>query len=507
MKSPAARLAGILFLIPVVLIAYRIIWLGYPLFPTVPGTTWRVSMKARVQAGEGWFQVEVGLPRNVPQQAISVEQIASGSLGFDFVRDRDNRLGIWSGLVEDGEESIGYEATVLVRPRRANKDETPVLGEYPLNTYPEERELAKRLVAQWTELPLPARLNAIIGTLDGNWGGRRPAQADLEAWSIIQSKQGVQTALLMLLRAGNIIARSVEGLPLGDSVRRETLRWIEIWTGGKWERLRLSKGEFYRQPALLLPLAKGQPAVIVSAGKLLESRWTISRQVISDWLIHFDRIRRSGSWLDRWSLFHLPPEFQETFRILLLVPISALMISILRNVVGFPTFGIFMPVLMALAFRSTGLAGGLGAFGFVIGVGYFFRRIVDKLRLLLVPRLSVLLTLVIFCITVVAVAGNLLGVREFMAVGLLPIVILTMVIERFFIITEEAGIREALRTAAGSAAVAAITYGIIRWEPLQLTFFVYPELMFAVAAFQVLLGRYTGFRLSEFSRFRAFRGA
>ncbi len=46
---------------------------------------------------------------------------------------------------------------------------------------------------------------------------------------------------------------------------------------------------------------------------------------------------------------------------------------------------------------------------------------------------------------------------------------------------------------------------IIQWETLQLTFFVYPELISAVAALQLLLGRYTGFRLSELVRFRAFR--
>jgi hypothetical protein len=81
-----------------------------------------------------------------------------------------------------------------------------------------------------------------------------------------------------------------------------------------------------------------------------------------------------------------------------------------------------------------------------------------------------------------------------------------MTIERFFVITEEAGAREGIWTAAGSAAVATITYEIIQFEPFQLTFFVYPELLFAVAAVQVLLGRYTGYRLSELIRFRKLKG-
>ncbi len=161
-----------------------------------------------------------------------------------------------------------------------------------------------------------------------------------------------------------------------------------------------------------------------------------------------------------------------------------------------------MPVLLALAFRNTGLLYGLGIFAFVIAVGYGFRESLNNLRLLLVPRLSVLLSMVVAFVTVFALIGNAYRLREFMAVGLLPIVILTMTIERFFIITEEAGLREALRTAVGTAAVASITYWIINWDPLQLMFFLYPELISAVAAFQVLLGRYTGFRLLELSRFR-----
>jgi hypothetical protein len=120
--------------------------------------------------------------------------------------------------------------------------------------------------------------------------------------------------------------------------------------------------------------------------------------------------------------------------------------------------------------------------------------------------MSVILTLVIASFTLLALVGNKIGLRQLMAVGLLPFVILTMVIERFFVLVEEAGVREGLQTAAGSAAVSIIAYEIISWEPLQLTFFVYPELLAAVAAVQIFLGRYTGYRLSELFRFRSLGG-
>jgi hypothetical protein len=222
--------------------------------------------------------------------------------------------------------------------------------------------------------------------------------------------------------------------------------------------------------------------------------------------LHFERTQHSTGFLDNWSLFRLPPEFQQTFRILLLIPVGALIVGFLRNMVGFPTFGIFMPVLMALAFRGTGLIYGLGIFAGILFIGYAVRLFLDKFRLLLVPRMSVILTFVIACFTILALVGNKIGLRQLMAVGLLPFVILTMVIERFFVLVEEAGVAEGFRTAAGSAAVSILAYGIISWEPIQITFFVFPELLAAVAAAQILLGRYTGYRLSEIFRFRALRG-
>ncbi|MFA6414326.1 MAG: 7TM domain-containing protein, partial [Syntrophales bacterium] len=189
----------------------------------------------------------------------------------------------------------------------------------------------------------------------------------------------------------------------------------------------------------------------------------------------------------------------------LLVPIGALMICFLRNVIGFPTFGIFMPVLMALAFRSTGLFYGLAIFAGVVFIGYLVRSRINDLRLLLVPRLAAILTLVVICFLILSLIGNKWGLRNMMAVGLLPFVILTMTIERFYVLIEESGVKEALITAAGSAAVAILTYGVLQLEGLQLLFFVYPELLLAVAAFQIMLGRYTGYRLSEYIRFRAFK--
>ena len=507
MKHSAVWLAVALLVLSSLMIGYRIVGLGYPLLPTAPGKAWQLSMDAHVTSDpDRVTTVMIGLPDNHAGQIVTEERITSGSLTFNLLHEGPNQMGVWSGAAGQAGKNVSYRATLLISPQGSSKHLPPRLESYPLSLGKSEETAAKRLVSRWENLKPAARFRAVAGIAAGAWGTPPPEQGDINAWMTLRENHGQVTALLVLLRAADLPARVVQGLPLAECITDTTVTWVEVWTGQEWESVRPENGEVYAKSLSFLPLAiGGMPVVRVSQGEVTEVRWTLDRQTMSTWRHHFERIIRSGRLFDRWSLFRLSRDYQETFRILILVPVGALMICVLRNIIGFPTFGIFMPVLMALAFRSTGLAYGLGIFAGVVLLGYVVRRWIDKLRLLLVPRLSVILTFIIITFTALALIGSKLDLREFMAVGLLPFVILTMTVERFYVIIEEAGAREGLKTAAGSAAVAVITHELLHLDFLQLTFFVYPELLFAVAGLQILLGRYTGYRLSELLRFRAFR--
>ena len=496
-----------LFILAALTILYRVLRLGYPVFPTAPGQAWQFSAHAHLKPDKGDINFAVGLPSEYANRVILEERVSSGTLDFNIVNEGRNRFGVWSGKdLSPGEELITYRASVLLRHRRFARTgpEAADVRRLPVNT--SEENLARRLVSGWGKLAPVERIRAIAGTTVSVWRDPAPAREDLAAWSSVQEKYGQVQALLAFFQVAGFPARPVEGIALREGITTSTIKWIEVWNGAQWVNISVEKGDIYQDGHTLLPLATGDTGAIRAVkGELSDIRWAVARQNADRWGFHSGHITRSSRFIDRWSLFHLPPEYQRTFRILILVPLGALMICILRNVIGFPTFGIFMPVLMALSFRSTGLVYGIGIFAGVILLGYSVRRQMDKLRLLLVPRMSVLLTLVIACFIALALVGNKVGIQEFMAVGLLPFVILTMTIERFFVLVEESGSFEALKTAGGSAAVAILTYEIISWDPLQLTFFVYPELLAPVAAVQILLGRYTGYRLSEFIRFRMFR--
>ncbi len=507
-RRPVFFLAMALFLLTAALVLYRIAWLGYPVLPVAKGQTWQLLINAYLTPQNEDNGFSLALPPEHTGNMVVEERVVSGTYTFNIEKQGPNRLGIWSGAGVKSLEEITYRATIHSRPRRTAVTQSPLLSPYPPAISKEERKLAEEGARKWQTLAPIARLQAVSSMLKDDQGDSPPNDAISRQWRLVQQKHGRTEAALALLRAADLPARPVEGLQLVEGVQTAPTRWIEVWTGRAWSNLNPETGEIYPAPAALLPLAVGGlPAFRVTGAEVSGIRWIMNRQVVSQWKLLYERISRSANFLDRWSLLQLPPEFQGTFRILLLVPIGALIISILRNVIGLPTFGIFMPLLIALAFRSTGTLYGVTIFCSVLLVGYAVRSLLDKLHLLLVPRLSVILTLVIACFTLLALLGNKLGLREFMAVGLIPFVILTMTIERFFIIIEESGTREAIITAAGSTAISVMTYGIISWEPLQMTFFVYPELILTVAGLQILLGRYTGYRLSELFRFRSLRGS
>jgi hypothetical protein len=96
-----------------------------------------------------------------------------------------------------------------------------------------------------------------------------------------------------------------------------------------------------------------------------------------------------------------------------------------------------------------------------------------------------------------------LGIDRGVSVALFPMVILAMTVERMALVWEEAGPLEALQQGFGSLLVAAMGFLLMSNKWLGHVVFVFPELLLVVLAANLLVGRYTGYRLTELWRFRA----
>jgi len=217
---------------------------------------------------------------------------------------------------------------------------------------------------------------------------------------------------------------------------------------------------------------------------------------------------RDASWahhlFTRLSLHALPPAEQRLCEFLLLLPVAALVICVFRNVIGVASFGTFGPALVGLVFRDLGNVSGILVFVGLILAGWRCRRLLDRFHLLQVPRTALMLSLVVAMLVGVVAAASHYQYSVSKYVTLFPVIILTGMVERFWTLEEEDGARTSFRTLVGTLVIAAAVALVVSMPWVAATLGQYPESLGLVMAGQLLLGRYTGYRLAELYRFRDF---
>jgi hypothetical protein len=190
------------------------------------------------------------------------------------------------------------------------------------------------------------------------------------------------------------------------------------------------------------------------------------------------------------------------FTTILLIPLGTLVLSLARNIIGIPTFGIFTPILLTLFFRETSFTFGMIFFFIVVLVGIGERYVLDKFHLLAVPRMSIILIMVIVLMICYCLFGNDITTISQQHLAFFPIVIVTTNIERISVLLAEEGIVNTLKTLVGTLIISILGYSLYTISALEMFMFTNPELIFSIIGLQILIGKYKGYRISEFIRFR-----
>src|SRR5262249_43667935 len=267
-------------------------------------------------------------------------------------------------------------------------------------------------------------------------------------------------------------------VPWASGREDQSRYWNEVYLGGGWVPFDVVERHAGSLPADRLSLGPNTGGELVKATKA--SALSFRSDVQPELEPYAELVRRqlaaSPHPLDRVSLLFLPVQIQHTLRILLLVPLGALAMCVLRNVVGLKTFGMFMPVLIALAFTGTGLAWGTFFLAVIITFALLSRLWIERLYLLLAARVAFILPLVIPLVGAFFSIGDKIGMPS-RGVGAFPFVIMTMIVERISVSLEEEGAANTLRRIGATLAAIYLTYGVIHARGLQTLFLVYPELL------------------------------
>ena len=317
---------------------------------------------------------------------------------------------------------------------------------------------------------------------------------------------GKSRLLVALLRNRGIPARLVTGLTLTKGPEQLAHYWVEAWVHNRWLAMCPFHHHFGKMPATYLVFGLADLAAVRGRHvRDLEYAFLVERTSAADRVADTDpsAVRR---WLRALSLHSLPPPEQRLVEFLLLLPVAALIVCLFRNVIGLNSFGTFAPALVGLAFRDLHSLPGLLVFVSIVLVGWVMRRALDYYHLLQVPRTAFLLSLVVIVLIGVIVVANHQSppVAATQYVSLFPMVILTGMIERFWTLETEDSTASSFRTLLGTMFIAATIALVLSLHVLVNHLFRFPETLGLVMAAQLLLGRYTGYKLSELFRFRDF---
>lgn len=493
-KIPIYIAVILLFVIGFASIILRSSTYGVPIFPGKTRDVWNVEAKIQFTATGGPVHVSLAAPAT--QKGYTLIEESSSSPGYSvstIQTDNGNRIE-WNIRDAKGKQTIYYKTRFLVDANAKYLNKPPTESITPPQLLPATEAAATTLINQAYE----RSSNTISFTRELI---KKLSDKNDQNVALILNTTNKIEAIAQLLSSANVINRTIGVVSLADGRRKQHIDpMIDVWTGEQWVLFDPESPNETEHPSLLewdksnislLDLSGGtnsQVTFSIISEKISPSTAT-NLKVISDDLLNF-------------SIQSLPTEEQAMFKTIMMIPIGALIVVFLRIIVGLKTSGTFMPVLIALAFVQTQLIPGIVGFLVIVGVGLLIRSYLSKLNLLLVARISILIISVILMIAGLSVVAFKMGITQGLAIAFYPMIILSWTIERMSILWEEQGSKQVFIQGGGSLLTASIVYLAMTNPVVEHITFNFIGVQFIILGIILLLGTYTGYRLSELKRFK-----
>ena len=453
--------------------------------------------------GSGSFQISSFLPGNSTRQRVSI--MTTGQEGRSEHLDGDNHRIEWRGEAE-GETSLSITLECITEPIRFSID--------PEIAFDGSPDLAKGIAPT----DLIQHQNAEISTLANSllYGNDKllPVLENVYHYvkEIPQKKTSELTSALMTLRnneascngksrlfvalcrALGIEARMVGGLILENTEKRTSHAWAEVKIAGEWVPFDPYNGHFATLPPHYLKIYSGDHFLIVRKGnQAFDYRYEIKRLETD----HFGNYALFN--LKAFITQHRIPV--ELLRALLLLPLGALVVALFKNIIGLKSFGVFLPVLIALAFVETGFIMGLTLFTIMVVLIGLISGPLNRWGIQHTPKVVVMLTAVVFTSLVSMLLLSRFGFGKSDMALFFPIIVLTLTAERFAQKADEEGIQEAAKLYLQTLMITVFCFLIVASQAMLHFISTFPEILLAIAGIALLLGKWIGLRVLEYNRF------
>ncbi len=299
------------------------------------------------------------------------------------------------------------------------------------------------------------------------------------------------------------LMRAVEGNPdKFEAIHNQTI--VLITDRGLGTLARTAGGPFtVIQPHQILVTRKEAVNPLMSAGDIESFIAELTQRDID-----FFVVDKSTTGIRPWNVLSSLVNFMlthgvssQTVTLLLMLPLIATILAFFKQVIGITTFGLYTPSIVALSFLALGWELGLMFLLFILITGYATRQFMKRWRLLYIPKVAIILTVV--SLTLLA----LLGIGAYKDITLsgdtiFVLLIMSTLSESFLTVKAEEGWKAAIFGIGETVMAALICVFIVQLSFLQSLILAYPELILITIVINIFLGKWTGLRLVEYFRFR-----
>jgi hypothetical protein len=486
----------------VLITGYQIFILGIPVTEDETDDLWNIDAKVEFQANP---REPVKLQMFVPplnQDYVSLnESFISNNYGVSINRVDGNRKVTWSARRASGKQTLYYR---LVLTKRYSGEQIAAKGPIFRDRLPVEG--AEKIAAEALLAPIRQH-SADVETFITETIKRVNNRNDDNVKLLLAgdaSTENKARVIELLLSIAHVPMQRLHTIRLVAETLQSPELWLRSFNGENWLYFSPESGEQGLPADRLVWWIGDDDLVSLEGGKQAQVSFSLNNSEMN--AIRLAKLTDENTDVDflEYSLYGLPLQTQQTFMIMVMIPIGVLVILILRNLGGLQTLGTFTPVLIALAFRETQLGFGIILFTVITTLGLSLRSYLEHLKLQMLPRLSVVLTFVVVLIAVISLFSHKLGLERGLSVALFPMVILTMTIERLSITWEERGGGHAFKVAIGTLFAATLAHLLMSVPELVYFVFTFPAVLMILVGFMLAMGRYRGYRLTELFRFKAF---
>lgn len=475
---------------------YKVKYWGFTFSPKKTTDVWTIDAKVSFKPISDNVEISLAVPNNKDSFEILSEEIVGE--GYDILHDKKESRIVFKGQNKKGKQNVYYRLNIFDAESGVVELEKPKKIKRPI--FSQEEEFMMFKIWELAELQEGNKVQRAIKAV--NLEVANPTMSLVLPMKHTQKEFAEK--IINVLAFKRIPARIARALKLEEGKKTEqTEIMVEAFYDNKWSLYDLGSAQIGLPKNWIVFQRGGVSQLDVFGGEDSKVRFSVLKSVATPLKMAEYRARNSSGLVlpFEYSVYSLPVLEQNTLKWLMIFPLAILVVVIMRNVIGVSTMGTFTPMLLAMALVKTGFISGLACFSVMIFLGLLMRGVVARMNLLLVPRISFVVIFVILLIQVLTIVGYRLNYEIISSAIFFPIIITAWIIERASITWEEDGAKNTIKEIFNTLMTAIVTYFVISNEFVRHFMFAFNEFNIVIMFVVMLLGTYTGYRLTELARF------